>query len=284
MAMFNIHLASTYGFCRGVQCATKLADQLVASSQRPIYSIGKLVHNDAVVRRYEERGLEVIDSPEGVEPGQALVRAHGIPLEEWQAFEKAGFTLVDGTCRLVRLNHMRCAKAQHPVLFFGLRNHAETLSTISRATGWVKVVEDLCDLDDLDPTWTYDIVMQTTFSTQKAERFLASLDGRGIAYAILSRVCPASSRRRRAVLNLCDMCQSVIVLGERQSANTSELYRLAKDRGVAAWLIGSPAELEDAMIACSDVGVTAGASVDPGSVDHLIDVLEQKGGTLIRRQ
>lgn len=282
--MFTIHLASTYGFCRGVQNATELADQLVASSNRPIYSIGKLVHNDAVVRRYADKGLKVISGVEGVEPGLALVRAHGIPLEGWEAYEKAGFTLVDGTCRLVRLNHMRCAKAKHPVLFFGLRGHAETLSTVSRASGWIRVVEELDDLADLDPSWTYDIIMQTTFSTQKAERFLASLDGRGIAYAILSRVCPASSRRRRAVLDLCDMCQSVIVLGERQSANTSELYRLAKDRGVAAWLIGSPAELEDAMISCSDVGVTAGASVDPGSVDHLIDVLEQKGGTLIRRQ
>ena len=281
--MFNIHLASTYGFCRGVQCATRLADQLVASSRRPIYSIGKLVHNDAVVRRYEERGLQVIGSPEGVEPGLALVRAHGIPLDEWQAYEKAGFTLVDGTCRLVKLNHMRCAKAQLPVLFFGLRKHAETLSTVSRAAGWIRIVEDLDDLDGLDPSWTYGIIMQTTFSTLKADRLLAELDGRGIAYEIISHVCPASSRRRRAVLELCDMCQSVIVLGERQSANTSELYRLAKDRGVAAWLIGSPAELEDAMISCCDVGVTAGASVDPASVDQLIDVLGQKGGTLIRR-
>ena len=169
------------------------------------------------------------------------------------------------------------------MLFFGLRKHAETLSTVSRAAGWIRVVEDLDDLDGLDPSWTYGIIMQTTFSTLKADRLLAELDGRGIAYEIISHVCPASSRRRRAVLELCDMCQSVIVLGERQSANTSELYRLAKDRGVAAWLIGSPAELEDAMISCCDVGVTAGASVDPASVDQLIDVLGQKGGTLIRR-
>ena len=170
VAMFNIHLASTYGFCRGVQCVTELADQLVASSRRPIYSIGKLVHNDAVVRRYEERGLQVIGSPEGVEPGLALVRAHGIPLDEWQAYEKAGFTLVDGTCRLVKLNHMRCAKAQLPVLFFGLRKHAETLSTVSRAAGWIRVVEDLDDLDGLDPSWTYGIIMQTTFSTLRKPR------------------------------------------------------------------------------------------------------------------
>ena len=282
--MFTIHLAKVYGFCRGVRSAVSLADRLLAENPgRPVYSIGKLVHNDVVVDGFSRRGLKVIDAPQDNEPGVALIRAHGISTDLAKAFLESGFTLVDGTCRLVKLNHMRCAKSQLPVLFFGLRKHAETLSTVSRAAGWIRIVEDLDDLDGLDPSWTYGIIMQTTFSTLKADRLLAELEGRGIAYEIISHVCPASSRRRRAVLELCDMCQSVIVLGERQSANTSELYRLAKDRGVAAWLIGSPAELEDAMISCCDVGVTAGASVDPASVDQLIDVLGQKGGTLIRR-
>lgn len=279
--MFNIHLAKVYGFCRGVQGVTEKADRLLAENpDRPVYSIGKLVHNDVVVDSFSRRGLKVVDAPDGNPPGIALIRAHGIPLSLARSFEEAGFTLVDGTCRLVKANHDRCASSTRPVLYFGIKGHAESVSTLSHAPGWYRVVETEEDLEGLDPQQEYDVIVQTTFSSVQEARLLSLLEEEGIRFNRLNSICSASNRRRQAVLDLCGICDTVLVIGERQSANTSELYRLACSRGVRAFFVGNESAIEDGMLSGHDVGVCAGASVSPHQVDRIIEVLVEKGGTL----
>lgn len=279
--MFTIHLAKVYGFCRGVRSAVALADRLLAENPgRPVYSIGKLVHNDVVVDGFSRRGLKVIDAPQGNEPGVALVRAHGISTDLARAFMESGFTLVDGTCPLVKANHDRCAASAGPILYFGINGHAETVSTLSHARGAYRVIETEGDLDGLDADSEYDIIVQTTFSLTMEERLLTLLRERGIRFHRLNTICRASSCRRQAVLDLCGFCDTVVVIGEPQSANTSELYRLAAGQGVRAFFIPDENAILECMLECHDLGVCAGASVSPVQVDRVVQELVARGGTL----
>ena len=280
--MFNIHPASVYGFCKGVESATKQAITLTRTHHDgPLYSIGRLVHNERVCKSLEDAGMRVVMSPGDAEPGTALVRAHGIPVELWKEFEDAGYTLVDGTCRLVAANHRLCERLHGPVLFFGIKGHAETVSTVSHIKVGYKVIQDEEDLDGLDPDALYDVVVQTTFSSSKQERFCKLLDERGIRYRVRNSICAASSRRRQAVKDLCQKCDLVLILGEAHSANTNELYRIAQGEGVRSYMVASCADVTDEMLAgAHDVGVSAGASAAPRHVTELIRFLEAKGGVI----
>lgn len=281
-SMFNIHLAKVYGFCRGVQAVSQLADELVDGEQSPVYSIGKLVHNDQVVKYYDERGLKVVTSPAGNAPGIALIRAHGITSEKRKEFEDAGFTLIDGTCRIVLTNHAKCEKSSRPVLFFGIKGHAETLSTVDRLKVDYLIIENEEDLDAVDPSRKWNVVIQTTFSSLKAERFKAVLASRGIDFRCLNAICSASSRRREALLLLCGCCDTVLVVGDRQSANTMELYRIACQQDVRAYFVSCVQDITDEMLQCRDLGITAGASVSPRQVRDFLAFLKQRGGTVVQ--
>ena len=60
-------VAESAGFCFGVGRAVKMAEE--ASTDTPIYTLGKLVHNERVTRDLEERKVFVINSPEEAPEG-----------------------------------------------------------------------------------------------------------------------------------------------------------------------------------------------------------------------
>ena len=280
--MFNIHLASVYGFCRGVQVACSLAQKMIDENpDKNLYSIGKLVHNDKVVSSFASQGLKVINRPEDGPPGIALIRAHGITRELRAEFEEKGYTLIDGTCRIVFANQMRCSEEKKPVLYFGIRNHAETVATVSYLNVPYHVIENEEDLDQIDSSLSYDCVIQTTFSSEKLARFKKILSERGVDVKYTNNICMASTRRRQAVTDLSRQCDTVFIIGEPQSANTTALYNLALSCGVKAFMIDGPESITDEMLDAHDIGICAGASVSPKQVGEVISFLESRGGTLL---
>ena len=277
-------MASIYGFCMGVELAIKAAEELTETKGEgeKIYSIGAIVHNSRVVNELSDKGLEVIKRPEDGVPGKALIRAHGIPKDLKTAFLDSGYTLVDGTCLIVKKNIENCASATCPVLFFGTRNHAEVLSSVSYINTPYWIIEEEEDLERIDSSLSYDAIIQTTFSSFKVEQFKAKLKEMGVRVRYRNSVCAASTRRRNAVSELCSFCDVVLVMGDRHSANTTELYNLAKREGVRAYMILNVEDLCDDMIAdAHDVGLCAGASVPPRYVKELEKQLEALGGMLV---
>lgn len=277
--MFKIIPTKVYGFCKGVDTSIRLAEDLLASAEGPVYSIGDLVHNKKVVEGLEDKGLEVIEGPSGHGPGKALVRAHGITSALWREFEDAGFELVDGTCKIVLANHRHCARAKGPVLYFGGKTHPETIGTVDKCPGPCVVAEDPSDLDNLDTSHSWDVVMQTTLPDSKAEALLSKLDSLGATYRVLSRPCPASRRRRDAVLDLCGKCDLVVVVGEERSSNTRALREIALSRGVRAVIVRGPEDVTAELVGdAKAVGLTGGASAAPLLVSDVAKALEGLGG------
>ena len=263
----------------------KAAEDLTESKGEgeKIYSIGTIIHNSRVVNELAEKGLEVIERPEDGVPGRALIRAHGIPKELRAAFLDAGYTLVDGTCSIVRKNIENCASATCPVLFFGIHNHAEVLSAVSYINTPYWIIEEEEDLWGIDPSLVYDVIIQTTFSSFKVEQFKKKLKEMGVMVRYRNSGCSASTQRNSAVSELCSFCDVVLVMGERHSANTTELYNLAKRKGVRAYMISNVEDLCDDMIAgAHDVGLCAGASVHPRYVKEMKRQLEALGGRLVK--
>jgi len=272
----RIHLAEVYGFCKGVERSVKLADELLDHHPgEKCYSIGTLVHNSALVEHFEKKGLEVISSPDGHEPGLALIRAHGIPERDEKAFIDAGFTLIDGTCRLVKRNHTQAAASAFPIIFLGKKNHAETISTVGHAKQKVYVLSDLEDLKQIDKNQLYTVIIQTTFPSSTLESFRSAFAEGGYRVVYTNNICKASQRRRESVLKLASECQAIVVVGDEKSTNTMSLYQLASRSCDKAFRVSSPEEVTKEMASFDDIGVTAGASVSDSIIEAVIRRLEE---------
>src|SRR5947207_5978448 len=77
---FTIELAGVRGACAGVDRAIASVEAAVAAFGAPVYVRKKIVHNDTVVSRLEERGAVFVDGVADAPDGCTIVvSAHGAP-------------------------------------------------------------------------------------------------------------------------------------------------------------------------------------------------------------
>ena len=77
----------------------------------------------------------------------------------------------------------------------------------------------------------------------------------------LDTVCSPTKNRQRAVRELCDICDFVVVVGGSNSNNTAELVSTVEKLGCRAVQVERAEDLgEEWFFDCFEVGVTAGTS------------------------
>ena len=67
-----IRVAKTAGFCFGVNRAVETVYDLLKQGAR-VCTLGPIIHNPQVVKRFAARGVQIVDSPAQVPPGGTLV-------------------------------------------------------------------------------------------------------------------------------------------------------------------------------------------------------------------
>lgn len=117
---------------------------------------------------------------------------------------------------------------------------------------------------------------QTTLSVDDANRIIKKIKERfpNIESPPKEDICYATQNRQEAVRLLADSADVVIVLGSQNSSNSQRLKQLASDRGITAFLIDGPQDLElSELNAEQTVLITAGASAPESVVQQTIDCL-----------
>src|SRR5690349_15843978 len=106
MALERIVLASPRGFCAGVAYAIEVVDLALRIHGAPVYVRHAIVHNERVVRSFEERGVVFVEDVAEIPEGEVVVfSAHGVsPEVRGQAAERR-LTVIDATCPLVTKVH-----------------------------------------------------------------------------------------------------------------------------------------------------------------------------------
>ena len=101
----SIRVAESAGFCFGVNRAVELVEQ-AATTGKKVCTLGPIIHNRHAVSRFQEMGVEVIDTPEQAQPGQTvIIRSHGVTKAVQEALENRGTEVVDATCPFVKRIH-----------------------------------------------------------------------------------------------------------------------------------------------------------------------------------
>ena len=258
----EVILAEYLGFCYGVKRAIRLARDSAESGNAS--TLGPIIHNPQMVARLEEEGVGSVDSVDEVpDGGTVIIRSHGVGPEVYDKAEKRPIRLVDATCPHVKKAQKaayRLAQDGYSVVIIGEKQHPEVKSILEWAGGHAVVVETEEEAEGLSPFAKLGIVAQTTCSGAKFQSIAARLIAKSNDVRILRTICTATDQRQSAALALAAEVDMMLVIGGKNSANTTRLAQLCAEKTVVHH-IETASELEDEWFHnIKKIGITAGAS------------------------
>lgn len=277
----EVVVASAKGFCYGVQRAIDRIQTETVRNSRPIYLLGKLVHNRHAVARLEELGATVISSLDQVPDGAAVVvSTHGMGPEVADSAKSRDVTVIDATCPFVSRIHraVRDMAADGFTIFvFGDAGHKEVLGILAWAGGKAIAVESSKDV--VTTAARIGIVSQTTRNLDAYRRLVqevaAEYLGRIGELRVADTICDATAQRQAAAVKLAANVDVVVVVGGADSANTKRLGELAAASGTPTFVVEQASDVDPAwFVGKSRVGVTAGASTPNWIIDEVVHKLE----------
>jgi 4-hydroxy-3-methylbut-2-enyl diphosphate reductase len=284
MAVDKVLLAAPRGFCAGVEMAIKALAWMVRAFEAPVYCYHEIVHNQSVVKRFEDLGVIFVDEIDEVPPGSPLMlSAHGSAPEVVAAAEANGGYVVDAVCPLVTKVHhevkVRAGKG-YQIVYVGHEGHEEAVGTMAVAPDAIHRVEDTEGVAAL-PEFDEPVAMlaQTTLSHRDWEGVLDATRERFPQLWTPGRsdLCFATTNRQGALAEIAPRCDAVVVIGSANSSNTVALEKLAREGGTArVHRINAAHELPDDLSGI--VGVTAGASAPESLVEEVLEALAPTNG------
>jgi len=287
----EVVLAKPRGFCAGVQRAIESVERALAAYGPPIYVLHEIVHNRHVVHDLRSRGVEFVDALEHVPEGVPLIySAHGV--DPAVRAEAAGRHLhvIDATCPLVTKVHReaaRLAREGYTIFLIGHAGHDEVVGTMGEAPGrmaLIQRVEDVAAAQAPDPERTAYLT-QTTLSVDDAGRVVEALCARfpGMMGPSTHDICYATHNRQRAVKLLASEADVALVVGSRNSSNSTRLAEIAAACGIPAYLIDDVGDLSPEWVERSGrVLLTAGASAPEPLVQQVILYLRKRFHAQVR--
>lgn len=281
----KIILANPRGFCAGVERAISTVKLAVKKYATPIYVLHEIVHNRHVVQELEVMDVVFVDDLVDVPRGAICIfSAHGVSVATEMRAKKLGLRTINATCPLVNSVHNMVERYHadgYDVLIIGHHKHPEVEGTAGRVGGNVHVVatEDEAKTVQVHDPSRVAFVTQTTLSQN---------DISGIRDILLERfseikgpksnICYATLNRQKAVQELAQRCDVLLVVGSKNSSNSNRLREVGERAGMRGYLIDDERDIERKWLkSVSTICITAGASAPERLVQGVVAFLQGQG-------
>lgn len=280
----TILLASPRGFCAGVIRAIEIVERALVLHGPPVYVRHEIVHNPHVVDKLRRKGAIFVEELSEIPPGAITVfSAHGVPKSVEEEADRRGLPVLDATCPLVTKVHLhgrRYVKDGRTLVLIGHAGHAEVIGTLGQIDSPVQLVSNISDVAGLDIPRDQPIayITQTTLSVDDTIEIIAALKQRfaDVTGPDVADICYATQNRQTAVRSLAQASDLLIVVGARNSSNSSRLAEIGLESGIPSYLVNDGSEVEEVwMTGVDTVGITAGASAPEELVQSVIDRIGQ---------
>ncbi|MDG0027497.1 4-hydroxy-3-methylbut-2-enyl diphosphate reductase [Trinickia sp. Y13] len=287
----EVLLAQPRGFCAGVDRAIEIVERAIKLFGAPIYVRHEIVHNAYVVEDLRKKGAVFVEQLDDLPAGSTVIfSAHGVSKAVREEAEARGLRIYDATCPLVTKVHMEVAKMRQEgldIVMIGHKGHPEVEGTMGQSGEGMYLVESAEDVDALELSDSSRIafVTQTTLSVDDAADIIAALKARfpHIREPKKQDICYATQNRQDAVKFMAPQCDVVIVVGSPNSSNSNRLREVAEKRGVPAYMVDSPDQIDPAWVEGKQrIGVTAGASAPEVLAQAVIGRLRELGVRNVR--
>lgn len=288
----EILLANPRGFCAGVDRAIEIVERALEQLGAPIYVRHEVVHNRFVVERLRTMGAVFVEEVDQIPDGATCIfSAHGVSQKVREEAAGRHLTIFDATCPLVTKVHIevkRYSREGREVVLIGHEGHPEVEGTMGQFDevhgGHIYLVEkpeDVAKLPIKNPEHMA-FVTQTTLSMDDTGLVIDELRSRfpKIHGPRKDDICYATQNRQDSVKELAAACDTLLVVGSRNSSNSNRLREIAELRGVPSFLIDGPEDIRAEWLAGrKKIGVTAGASAPEVLVQQVVARIKELGGT-----
>lgn len=275
----DILIAKHAGYCYGVNRAIKMT--LDASEQRggPIYTLGPLIHNPQVVDKLTERGVFPVEDIHEVEGGGIIiVRCHGIDPKVILEAKNRGLRVIDATCPYVRKVQDKASllvREGYFLVILGERGHPEINGIVACAGGEHIVLESVDEVDHLPRRRKVGLVVQTTHSQSNLAALVSELIKRVGELRVYNTICNATMLRQRSALELARKTDLMLVVGGRNSANTTRLAEICRGVNPHTFHVETAEEIEEQIFQeVRTVGITAGASTPDWIIEEVVEKIK----------
>ena len=258
----EVILADYLGFCYGVKRAIKIARENASVDGRAC-TLGPIIHNPQMVERLRREGVGTVDSLDELQEGTVIIRSHGVGPEVYEQANKMSLNLVDATCPHVRkaqLSAKSLVDEGYQVVIVGEREHPEVKSIFEWSSHKAMIIETEEEAEVFPTCARLGIVSQTTFSGDRFRQIVMKLLDKSREIKILRTICTATDQRQAAAIDLAGKVDLMLVIGGKNSANTSRLAQLCAQK-CKTYHIETVAELQEQWFdKMGKIGITAGAS------------------------
>ncbi|MHB1002650.1 MAG: 4-hydroxy-3-methylbut-2-enyl diphosphate reductase [Thermoleophilia bacterium] len=279
----KILISKRGGYCYGVQRALDIAHAAASESEGPIHTLGPIIHNPGVVRKLSEAGVSPVDKPSQIRKGTLILRTHGVTPQVIAEAEAQDIRIVDATCPYVKVAQEKASSLQQqgylPIIL-GEHEHPEVVALVANAGDKAMIVENV---DELAVSRVkgkkVGVVVQTTQASDNLAALAALLAPACRELLIHNTMCNATQKCQEEALKLARRADAVIVIGGRNSANTTRLAQLCAEVQSRTHHIEDVEELQPEWFAGAEtVAITAGASTPPEQMEAAAAWLQQHCG------
>lgn len=261
----RVSVARRSGFCFGVKRAVDIAFDVAEKKRGGVYTIGPIIHNPQVIEKLREAGVTPvrgISDLKGKKVKAVIIRTHGVALQISERLSREGYEIIDTTCPFVK-------KAQHyakllrdegyQVIILGDREHPEVKGLMSYAGRGAVVVRGSRDLEKVGPR--VGIVVQTTQQVEALKELLSAVVEKAKDIKVYNTICNSTALRLKEAETMSRAVDAMVVVGGRNSANTTQLANRCRALSVPTYHIETPSDIKPEWFASArKIGVTAGAS------------------------
>ncbi len=275
----NVVLAENAGACYGVQRALDMAHD-AAEGSGPVHTLGQLIHNPGVVAELDAVGVHVAAAPEDVSAGTVIIRSHGVTPDVHESLAGRGLNVVDATCPHVARAQRAAAELANGgcrVIVVGEEGHPEVegLRAYAKREGTKVDVVPSPDAVPTDLRAPIGIVVQTTQRRENLDAVVEAVRAQGIEPIVKRTICSATRLRQDAAADLAGQVDAMVVIGGRNSSNTTRLAEICEAACPRAFHIESADEIDPAWFeGCETIGVTAGASTPENQISAVVQFLK----------
>ena len=273
-------IAKSAGFCFGVKKAVETVENSMGRYEK-LYTLGEIIHNPQVVKQFKDNGVYPVKSAEEVDAGAVIIRSHGAPKAEIDAFRQKNMEIVDATCPFVRRIQKIVEKAllnnqfiviigevSHPEVI-GINGHCENKGYV------VNSAEEALLLPDTDKPIC--VVAQTTTRRDLYENIVDAIKSKyENEINVFDTICDATGQRQSEAMDIAKKADVMVVIGGKQSSNTAKLYKICSEYCLRTYAVETQEDVLAIKLYKNDIiGVTAGASTRDWLIKEVVDKMSE---------
>ena len=283
----EITLAKYAGFCYGVKRAVDTVRKIKTENpDKNVYVLGELIHNSQVIDELKSFGIISLEKLPDHGDGICVARSHGESPQTFEKIKNAGFEVYDLTCpdvKKVQQKAIELVKDGYFLVIVGKEEHPEVSAIKANALQYCNnvIVADcvdsliVCEIQ-LKEHKNIGVVVQTTQTLATLNPIIEYLISISKELKVVNTICPSTSRRQAEAKELAQNNDLVIVVGSKNSANTTHLADIANEftKTIHIETADELSQYTNLISNSSKIGVTAGASTPQNVIDNVVNMLK----------